>query len=203
MQDYSDNQGSLVASAGDHIDTATAAKLSGAGIHQVSAFAAPALDKYVLMNEVKDNSGNVVIAKNEMLTDENVRKILNAGAKDVSARPASNLDPYVAMEAYNDKDGNAILAKGDYLSEEILTKLADAGINEIMISLATPTEIACAQLCGLGHYRMRGYMTVQTPEAYKQWFDEQQAALAPPAEEQSTPSDSAAISSAETGDHQH
>jgi len=24
-------------------------------------------------------------------------------------------------------------------------------------------EIACAQLCGLGHYRMRGFFTVETP----------------------------------------
>ena len=26
-------------------------------------------------------------------------------------------------------------------------------------------EIACAQLCGLGHYSMRGYVTIDTPEA--------------------------------------
>jgi cytochrome c oxidase subunit 2 len=39
-------------------------------------------------------------------------------------------------------------------------------------------EIACAQLCGLGHYRMRGYLTVQTAEDYQAWMDEQQAELA-------------------------
>ena len=33
-------------------------------------------------------------------------------------------------------------------------------------------EIACAQLCGLGHYRMRGFFTVDTPEAFQQWMDE-------------------------------
>lgn len=38
-------------------------------------------------------------------------------------------------------------------------------------------EIACAQLCGLGHYRMRGFMTLQTPEAFQAWMDEQQAQL--------------------------
>lgn len=42
-------------------------------------------------------------------------------------------------------------------------------------------EIACAQLCGLGHYRMRGYINVQTPEEYAKWQAEQAAALAPPA----------------------
>jgi cytochrome c oxidase subunit II len=33
-------------------------------------------------------------------------------------------------------------------------------------------EIACAQLCGLGHYRMRGFVTVQTAEEFKAWMDD-------------------------------
>ena len=32
-------------------------------------------------------------------------------------------------------------------------------------------EIACAQLCGLGHYRMRGFVTVLPPDEFKTWFD--------------------------------
>jgi cytochrome c oxidase subunit 2 len=32
-------------------------------------------------------------------------------------------------------------------------------------------EIACAQLCGLGHYRMRGFVTVQTAEEFQKWMD--------------------------------
>ncbi|MEC9274591.1 MAG: cytochrome c oxidase subunit II [Candidatus Neomarinimicrobiota bacterium] len=31
-------------------------------------------------------------------------------------------------------------------------------------------EISCAQLCGLGHYRMRGYLTVDTEEEYNDWL---------------------------------
>jgi cytochrome c oxidase subunit II len=34
-------------------------------------------------------------------------------------------------------------------------------------------EIACAQLCGLGHARMRGFVTVQTAEEFKKWMDDQ------------------------------
>jgi cytochrome c oxidase subunit 2 len=34
-------------------------------------------------------------------------------------------------------------------------------------------EIACAQLCGLGHYRMRAFVTVQTPDEFQKWLDEQ------------------------------
>jgi cytochrome c oxidase subunit 2 len=30
-------------------------------------------------------------------------------------------------------------------------------------------EIACAQLCGLGHYRMRGQLFVHTKEDFAAW----------------------------------
>lgn len=39
-------------------------------------------------------------------------------------------------------------------------------------------EIACAQLCGLGHYRMRGFVTIQEPAEFQAWMDEQVAAAA-------------------------
>ena len=32
-------------------------------------------------------------------------------------------------------------------------------------------QIACAQLCGLGHARMRGFVTVQTAEEFQKWLD--------------------------------
>ena len=32
-------------------------------------------------------------------------------------------------------------------------------------------EIACAQLCGLGHYRLKGYLTVETEDEYNDWLD--------------------------------
>lgn len=34
-------------------------------------------------------------------------------------------------------------------------------------------EIACAQLCGVGHYRMRAYVTVHTQENFRGWLAEQ------------------------------
>ncbi len=36
-------------------------------------------------------------------------------------------------------------------------------------------EIACAQLCGLGHYRMRGFVTVVTPEEFQKWTEDRVA----------------------------
>jgi cytochrome c oxidase subunit 2 len=34
-------------------------------------------------------------------------------------------------------------------------------------------EVTCAQLCGLGHYRMRGFFTVHDDEGYQAWLDVQ------------------------------
>ena len=41
-------------------------------------------------------------------------------------------------------------------------------------------EIACAQLCGLGHYRMRAYVTVVSAEEFEKWMTERVAELADP-----------------------
>jgi cytochrome c oxidase subunit 2 len=39
-------------------------------------------------------------------------------------------------------------------------------------------EIACAQLCGIGHATMRGFVTIHEPQEYQAWMDEQVAAAA-------------------------
>src|SRR5688572_14872546 len=46
----------------------------------------------------------------------------------------------------------------------------------------TPTatgrwDIACSQLCGLAHYRMRAIYSIQTPEQYQAWLSEEAALL--------------------------
>ena len=33
-------------------------------------------------------------------------------------------------------------------------------------------EIACAQLCGLGHAHMRGFVTVLGPDEFQKWMDD-------------------------------
>ncbi len=37
-------------------------------------------------------------------------------------------------------------------------------------------EIACAQLCGIGHAKMRGFVTIDEPADFQAWVDEQVAA---------------------------
>src|SRR6476620_4339436 len=39
-------------------------------------------------------------------------------------------------------------------------------------------EIACAELCGLGHYRMKGFVTAEPQEEFDKWIAEQNAAIA-------------------------
>ncbi|MGH9141715.1 MAG: cytochrome c oxidase subunit II [Vicinamibacterales bacterium] len=40
-------------------------------------------------------------------------------------------------------------------------------------------EIVCSQLCGLGHFRMRGFITIQSAADYQKWFDDQEKELRP------------------------
>jgi len=56
-------------------------------------------------------------------------------------------------------------------------KVTTAEMRERMGNSEFNYEIACAQLCGLGHYRMRGFLTVDTAEGFQQWLDEQEALL--------------------------
>ena len=56
-------------------------------------------------------------------------------------------------------------------------------------------EIACAQLCGLGHYRMRGFFSVQTPEDFNTWLASvAPKPSAPPAAAAPSPAPAAAVS---------
>ena len=38
-------------------------------------------------------------------------------------------------------------------------------------------EIACAQLCGVGHTQMRGFFNVMTQEDFDKWYDEEEKSL--------------------------
>jgi cytochrome c oxidase subunit 2 len=196
MVDYPDTVGGMLLAKGDHLTAENMSRLAEAGIKEVNARPVANLDKFIVMEEFKDSSGAVVVGKNETLNEETVSKLIGMGMNNLTVRQASNMDVFVVMQAYTDHSGNQIAQKGDPLTEELISKFADAQINDIVLAPATPTEIACAQLCGLGHFRMRGYMTVQTPEEFKAWYDQQEATINPPASTDSTTtavSDSTAV----------
>ncbi|MCH7575022.1 MAG: cytochrome c oxidase subunit II [Candidatus Marinimicrobia bacterium] len=52
--------------------------------------------------------------------------------------------------------------------------LSTADFRKLKGSETINYEIACAQLCGLGHYRMRGYVTIDTEDEYNTWLAEQE-----------------------------
>ena len=61
-----------------------------------------------------------------------------------------------------------------------VTQDAVPGISQPVWFTPTQTgewEIACSQLCGLAHFRMRGLMTVESNDAFQQFLAEE-AALA-------------------------
>jgi hypothetical protein len=82
-----------------------------------------------------------------------------------------------SVEDYRNKGDSVIVPKGGYFTDDVVPQLLAAGITEVRAAPDTPTEIACAQLCGLGHYRMRGFVTVQTPEEYAAWVKDQEEQL--------------------------
>ncbi len=51
------------------------------------------------------------------------------------------------------------------------------GRTQFMPTKAGQFELACAELCGLGHYRMRAFVTVETQEEVDKWLSEQEPAF--------------------------
>lgn len=109
------------------------------------------------------------------LTSDQVREQM---ATTVSLPTTKKFEGLVAMQDYTGKDGQVILKKGRSISDDALKKLVENEVTNIRVGPRTPMEIACAQLCGLGHYRMRGFLTVQDQKGYEAWLKEELEALA-------------------------
>ena len=75
------------------------------------------------------------------------------------------------LDEYKDGEGNVLATRGDYLTNDLLATLQQAGIERIKVSQEVPTELACAQLCGLGHFRMRGSVNSQSQEEFNEWLE--------------------------------
>jgi cytochrome c oxidase subunit 2 len=68
------------------------------------------------------------------------------------------------------KDGKVVLPAFAALDKEGLKKLVDAGVTEASVAPTDPINIQCAQLCGLGHYRMMGQMKILEKDAFATWY---------------------------------
>lgn len=69
---------------------------------------------------------------------------------------------WIAMEDVTSADGGALVSAGQRLSTRVLDRLYEAGIMDVLA--APDMEINCAQLCGGGHYSMRGTLIVHETE---------------------------------------
>ncbi len=74
------------------------------------------------------------------------------------------------------KDGKHAVIHSFFLPEFRLKQDVVPGMAIDVWFEATRTgkyEIACAEFCGLGHYRMRGALLIHSPEGYDAWLKEQ------------------------------
>ncbi len=86
---------------------------------------------------------------------------------DGQARFLRTYKHYATMKPYGDH------AAGTTITAEHLAALHSAGAAEVDIAPREPIEIHCAQLCGLQHYSMRGFLTVESQEDFDAWLKEQ------------------------------
>jgi cytochrome c oxidase subunit 2 len=110
-------------------------------------------------------------------TTDEIRKTLTQTYSIADGSFPQILLHLVAMNDYQGKDSTVLLAKGSPFTEDVIQQLREAGVREVVAGPDTPMEIACAQLCGLGHYKMRGIVTVQTEDEYKAWLAQQASYL--------------------------
>jgi hypothetical protein len=110
-------------------------------------------------------------------TTSDIQNELTTQVSIADGKMSTSLGLMVSMADYSSSDGTSIVKKGDSFSEEMIPQLLEAGITTVTAAPSTPTEIACAQLCGLGHFRMRGFVTVQTEEEFRAWLEEQASYL--------------------------
>jgi cytochrome c oxidase subunit 2 len=129
----------------------------------------------VALVEYKDKSGEVIVSAGGFLGDDVIEELREAGIKD--ALVTRDFSTQISMREYLDAEGTVILAKGDRITDEAVVKLTSMGVRSILTAPDTPLEIACAQLCGLGHYRMRGFMTLQTESDFQAWLEEEASYL--------------------------
>jgi cytochrome c oxidase subunit 2 len=111
-----------------------------------------------------------------MTNEEVMATVSKRFALDDASTPPELLSMVFAQD-YPGPDGALVAAKGNPITEETIAALKAAAVTEIVATRDTPMEIACAQLCGLGHYRMRGTVTILSAEDYEAWLAEEASYL--------------------------
>ena len=196
-----DTSGASILSVNDILNKDNVKLLMDNQIKSVKVREVSHIDKYVAAENYVGKDGTAIVSKGDQMSEDAATKLLKMGTTEVKVRPPSNLDTFLSMQQYKDNSGNVIVDVNGFIDDPTIDKLVAAGINDITIAPSTPTEIACAQLCGLGHYRMRGYMTIMTQQDYDKWVADQEASLQPPPADTTTtptPTDTTKVSASPT-----
>ncbi|MBI4568942.1 MAG: hypothetical protein HY719_11165 [Planctomycetes bacterium] len=99
------------------------------------------------------------------LRDEHRARTVGVHAVDVSA-----LGLVVDAECRG-AGGEPLLARGDEIdSLEVIDALRAAGHEEVVAHRDYVLEIACAELCGFAHFKMRAVLQVEEPEEFERWL---------------------------------
>jgi heme/copper-type cytochrome/quinol oxidase subunit 2 len=72
---------------------------------------------------------------------------------------------------YKDKENRTIVRHGATLSRDSVDKLKEAGIAEVYAFQPGYWELVCEELCGMGHFEMRGQVRVLEQDEYNQRFE--------------------------------
>ncbi len=107
------------------------------------------------------------------MTNGEIREKMKHTFPIASGKIPPKLTTLIASTEYKAKDGSTILAQWDPFTDDAIAKLLEAGVSSVVATQDTPAEIACAQLCGLGHYRMRGTVVLDSPEDFAKWLEEE------------------------------
>lgn len=81
----------------------------------------------------------------------------------------------IADEEVKGKDGNPIVTMEQLLIEDegATTKaLREAGRNSLKAYPEFDFQIVCAELCGNGHFKMKGTFLVETADGFKKWLED-------------------------------
>jgi cytochrome c oxidase subunit II len=117
-------------------------------------------------------------------TSEQLRELQ---ARNVKLEKAARWKSFTTMQDYPGADGAILVKRGAVITESMVEPLKAAGIHEVRIAPRDAIELACSQLCGLGHYRMRGVITAETPEQFEKWLASRAPRRPAPAPQQPAP----------------
>lgn len=120
---------------------------------------------------------HVSISFTPTLTSDSVRQLLARDIRIDGSTNADDLIQFVSLRDYPDARGDTILSKGSGISQDALDALVRAGFASLTVGPYSPIEVVCDQLCGLGHYRMKAMVTVQTRQEFDRWMAGEEAGL--------------------------